>query len=343
MPNIFFKLLFLFSFFIISGCQSFLLRLPASMTLNYDPERSRLLSEAAQNGIMYQFDDEYLRDIPNVQISDTCNYPEPSEWGNQFFSIMRIFERNTEFYKKIHIIQFKRGDKPSADITRELDGTAYLVLTYQKVQHRENISDDWRRKCDTYGDTRDQVTINQMQWPETSRIENLLAGLPNKPTVARFEFDKDFLTYLAQRTTILRISPALAAEKSFPSMKPILPDVMNQLGQQAKSGRYKYIDYYLQEIDHNSKLGGQIKFFSIIQDQGLERGIGLDGLTRTTASALGQQLTSTYMFISYRSRGNEYEFSTLHELDQCLKTSSISEKSSKPERFLAPGFSCGAN
>lgn len=327
----------------ILGCASSFLRMPASTTLNYDNEHVRLLTAAAQEGILFQFDDEFLKDVPNAQISETCNNAEVEDWGAQFYSILRMFDRDPEFFKKIHIIQFKRGDKPAADITRELDGTSYLILTYQKVQKRENTSDEWRRKCDGFSPSRDQVVLTRMEWPSHEDIQKSLEKLPAKSEITRFTFDRSFLVFLAQRKTILRITPALTAEKSFPTMAPFLPQIMNQLAQQSRAARYKYLDYYLQEIDQKSRMGSQFKFFSILQDQRLERGISLDSVSRSIASSIGQQLTSTYLFISYRSHGGEYEYSSLQDLDQCLKTFNpvSSEISYKPERFLHPGFSCG--
>ncbi len=317
--------------------------MPASVALKYDNEHVRLLTAAAQEGILFQFDDEFLKDVPSAQISDVCNYPEVEDWGSQFYSILKLFERNPDFFKKIHLIQFKRGDKPAAEVTRELDGTAYLILTYQKVQKRENITDDWRRKCDGFSPSREQVVLTQMEWPLTDEIQKSLAKLPAKAEIPRFTFDRSFLVYLAQRKTILRITPSLSAEKSFPTMAPVLPQILNRLAQESRAARFKYLDYYLQEIDQKSRMGSQIKFFSILQDQRLERGISLDSVSRSIASSLTQQLTSTYLFISYRSRGGEYEYSSLQELDQCLKTFNpvSSEISYKPERFLHPGFSCG--
>ena len=330
---------------LFSSCSSVLLRMPASMGLsyNYNTEHVRLLTASAQEGLLYQFDDEFLKDIPNAQISDACNSPEVETWGEQFYSVLRMFDRNPEFFKKVHALQFKRGDKPSADLVRELDGTAYLVLTYQKIQKRENSTDEWRRKCDNFGPPRDQVVVTQMEWPTSDDVQKLMERLPNKPEIARFTFDHSFLVYLAQRKTVLRITPSLTAEKTFPALHPVLPMIMNQLAQQILSAKYKYMDYYLQEIDKKSRMGRQIKFFSILQDQRLERGLSLDGVSRSVASTLAQQLSSTYMFISYRSHKGDYEYSTLQDLDQCLKdfNPASAEISSRAERYLHPGFSCG--
>ncbi len=325
------------------GCASGFLRMPASVTLNYDNEHVRLLTAAAQEGILFQFDDEFLKDVPSAQISEICNYSQVEEWGSQFYSILRMFDRDPEFFKKIHIIQFKRGDKPAADITRELDGTSYLILTYQKIQKRENISDEWRRKCDGFSASRDQVILTKMDWPSSDEIQKALQKLPSKSEIPRFTFDRSFLVFLAQRKTVLRIPPSLTAEKSFPTMAPVLPQILNQLAQQSRAARYKYLDYYLQEIDQKSRLGSQIKFFSILQDQRLDRGLSLDSVSRSVVSSIAQPLTSTFLFISYRSRGGEYEYSSLQDLDQCLKTFNpvSSEISYKSERFLHPGFSCG--
>ena len=325
------------------GCATSFLRMPASVSLNYDAEHVRLLTSAAQEGILFQFDDEFLKDVPNAQISESCNHTDVEDWGGQFYSILKMFDREPDFFKKVHVIQLKRGDKPASDITRELDGTAYLILTYQKIQKRENITDEWKRKCDGFAPSRDQVVLTKMDWPSSENIKKSLEKLPNKPDIARFSFDRSFLVYLAQRKTILRITPALSAEKSFPTMQPVLPQVMNQLAQQSRQARYKYIDYYLQEIDQKSRMGGQIKFFSILQDQRLERGISLDSVSRSIASSIAQPMTSTFLFISYRSHGGNYEYSSLQDLDQCLNLFNpvSAEISYRPERFLHPGYSCG--
>lgn len=331
---------------IICGCSSNILRLPASSKIKYDPERVRLLTEMAEQGVLFQIDDDIMKDVPNVQISEFCNYVDDITWGEQFYSILKIFDRNPNLYKKIHVIHLRRGDEPKVEIEKDWDGASHLVLNYQKIQTREPNTNEWRRKCESFGEQRDQVTITKMQWPEFDQIADYLSKQPDKTKVPRFSFDTKILIYLAQRLTVFRLSPALAAEKSLDETV-ILPEVLNRLSSDVKEDKgktvkFESVDAWLYEIDNKSRLGKHIKFFTSLQSQSLGSGIGIEGAERNLASSMNQSLAATYLHVSYRSRGGKYEYSSMKDLDSCLKKfNPPSHFSTKPERFMYPGHSCG--
>jgi hypothetical protein len=332
---------------LLCSCSTNLLRLPASSRSTYDGERVRLLQDLAKQGILFQIDDDVVKDVPRAEISEYCNYADDVSWGDQFFNILKVFDRNPALYKKIHVIHLRRGDTPTVEISREWDKAAYLILSYQKVQKREANSDDWRRKCESFGEQRDQVTLTQMQWPSHDDISNFLMKQPDKEEVPRFTFDTRILSHLAQRLSIFKLTPSLAAEKSLHEVV-ILPEVLNRLSEEVRIEkgksvqRFEAVDYWLSEIDRGSRLGKHLKFFTVLQAQSLARGIGVDGAERNLASTLNQQFATTYLYISYRSRGGEYQYSSLNDLNRCLDAfKPPGHFSTKPEKFMYPGHNCG--
>lgn len=324
------------------GCSSTIMRLPAAIETNYDAEQVRLLKNLARHGILVQFNEAFLPDLPRIQVAETCNKIDDNQWRDQFFSILKVFERYPDFHKKIHVIHFKRGDRPSIEIDKDITDQAVIIeLSYQKVLTEEPFFERWQQECNILGNSADQARITRMEWPTAGELLEFLQALPEKSEVARFKFDTSFLTYLADRRTVLRLTPALAAEKALGSEKsrngkPILPETINKLSSQVRSGKYRHIDYWLNQIDSFSRLGKNIKFFSILDSQKLSTGIGVDG----SASILSQQFASTYLYISYRSRNGEYQHATLENLNTCLQDFNDSNVSKKAERFLHPGFNC---
>jgi hypothetical protein len=304
-----------------------------------------MLKEMAQQGVLFQIDDDVLKDIPKVQAAENCSYIDDTQWGDQFFNILKVFDRNPNLFKKIHVIHLRRGDKPAAEISKEWDGAIYLELSYQKVQKRDANKDEYKRKCPVSADTRDQVILTLLEWPDHDDIFDLLMKQPDREIVTRFTYNKRFLNYLAQRMTVFRLTPSLAAEKSLQGA-PILPQILNKLSDEFKpesdnESQFNYVDRWLLEIDHNSTLGKHIKFFTSLQNQKLARGIALDNTSTGLSSAMSQQYASTYLFVSYRSRGGEYEYSSLNDLNQCLKDfRSSSTYWTKPQRYMHPGYDC---
>jgi hypothetical protein len=341
------SLLFLFVLTLLPACSTGILRLPASIRAHYDPGKVRLLKEAAKHGVLFQFDDEVLKDVPGIQVSDNCRSTDDDAWGEQFFDILKIFDRNPNLYKKIHVIYLKKDDKPGFETNNEKDQVKwqqgrYLTISYQKITSQETLDPKIHTQCESQGLPNEKVTVTKTVWPSGDDIKAYLEKQNDKPKISRFEFDTGFMVYLANNMTIVRLNSAWAWEKSLKGVE-VLPEVMNRLSDQVKTNGYDYVRYWLEQIDQNSRLGKQLKFFSVLQDQKLARGIGLDGTSARVLATVNQQSASTYLYVSYRSRGGEYEYSTMDQLNDCLKRFDPSTSSyywKAPERYLHPGYSC---
>lgn len=333
----------------LSACSTGILRLPASLKSTYDPTKTKLLREAAKQGVMFQFDDDALRDVPGVSLSEKCQLQDEKQWAENFFDVLKVFDENPQFYKKIHVIYFRRGEKPSFEINEDKeDGNwaqgKYLTVTYKKNLRQQKAEQEDILKCDPSGDMKPpQATYLELEWPKTADLEKLMEKQPDKKKVSRFEFDTGFLSYLANRMTIVRLTSAWAWEKSLDGTE-ILPETMNRLSDQVRNGKVDYINYWLDQIDQNSRMGRHLKFFAVLQDQRLARGVGIDGSAGTRMLAtVGPQLASTFLYVSYRSRAGTYQFSSLNDLNDCLKKfepSGTSMYGHKSERYLHPGYSC---
>ncbi len=338
----------LFAFVFLSACSTGILRLPASLKAQYDPTKTKVLREIAKQGIMFQFDEDFFRDIPGSTISISCQSYDEKKWSEGFFNLLNVFEDNPSLYRKVHVIYIRRGEKAGVEVNEDKeDGSwaqgKYLTVTYEKTNHQEKASKEDALKCDPNFEKLPQTTTTDLKWPTTDEVLRLLQRQPDKRKISRFDFDPGFLVYLANRMTIARLNSAWAWEKSLNGQE-ILPETLNRLAEQVRTGKFDHVNYWLDQIDQNSRLGRQIKFFSVLQDQKLAHGVAVDGVsgTRILATA-GQQLSSTYLFISYRSRNGEYQFSTLTDLNSCLKKFDPNGTSvywQKSERYLHPGYSC---
>lgn len=333
------------------SCTTISNRLPAASSAPpYNPTHVKLLKNAAEHGVLFQISDAVVRDVPVRQIGEKCRKAGESQWSEKLFGVLQTMNSEAGLYDKVHIVEFKRGDQPGVEINKDLDGTSYLSVLYAKVESREPVRQMGDIPCaeqsmDLVGK---DVTVIRYDWPAYESVASALRNLPARPDVERFQFDRRFLTYLADQMTVFRLTPELAFEKT-PDGSPLIAQALKKYADElAANPPLPHMAYWMREISAKSKLGASVKFFGLKKDAGLARGIQVDS-AGTFARKLSGASDPTYMYVSYRTENGSVSLSTLSDLNSCLgKLSDIyrsplalmTSYDMEPESFLYPGHHC---
>lgn len=340
------------------SCSSSRVRVPASNNDNiYNPKRIKSLKMAADNGVLFIVNDHVFRDLELEEVDTKCRRQSDPDWSEKIFSYLEVLDQHPAFYKKIHVIEVRRGDSPKIDIQKDLDNLTYLSITYVRSSKIEKISDGTSLPCDANSAeyrNRDLTTV-KLNWPEKNLIATVLSNLPERPTVERFNFDRQFLGFLAERNTILKFTQELGFEKT-PDGRYALPEVLNRLGQeltklQSDAPATANINYWMNEIARKSTQASSIQLFAIVKDMELSSGVRVETEGEFARKVLGHQ-DPTYIFLSYKIESGSYYTASIKDLESCLSSLTDvmaggfnSRKPASEERnsFLRPGYSCRQN
>ena len=343
----------------VVGCVSSTIRLPASFKPKYNTKIVTSLRNAAVNGVLFQVSDSVFRDVPARQV-DRCRKAEEPGWSAQLLSMLEVLDTKPQYYNKFHIIDIKRGDKPRVEIVKDIYDATYLTITYTKRETREKVGPGTVVPCmesnfDYQG--KDLVTTN-IDWPNIEEFKLVLNQAPVKQKLANYEFNTDFLVYLAERQTVLKMSPEVPFAKRMtgePFLKYWLDTMAQELPAQPTVGQkeqpaeeLEFINYWLKEIATHSKQANMIQFFGLHQETGLSYGVQVDTVGKFSRKLANYQ-EPTYLFVSFGERKGEPTFSHLKDLNKCLQTllgiygnplAMSSTLESDENSFLAPGYSC---
>lgn len=330
----------------LCGCVSSTLRLPASFKPKYNSQIVTSLQTAALNGVLFQIHDSIYRDLPMRQV-DRCRKADEPTWVAEFTKFLDLMDRNPQLYNKFYIVDFKRGDRANAEIVKDIDGLSYLSLTYAKRETREKVTGMTIIPCSDSAAKHlgKDIVTTFIDWPSTAEIKTLLLGAPDKIKVERFQFNTDFLSYLADRQAVLKINPEVAFERTFKG-EYFLAAWLEKMAQQIKIPQdTDFLNYWLKEISSRSHQAKSIQFFGLHAESPVSYGVQVDSVGKFSRKINGYQ-EPTYLFMSYREKGGEYIFSNLKDLNTCLQTLLGSYRTlgnaydTDPESFLAPGYSC---
>lgn len=333
------------------ACSHTEIRMPAAAEApTYNPQRVKLLKTAAENGILFQIPDSAIRDVPVRQLGERCRRAGESQWAENLYGILDIIDRNPAYSNKIHVIEFKRGDQPKVEISKDLDGATYLTVMYSKIETREkaNTLEDIPCAESDMSLLGKDVTVTSFVWPTRERISSFLGDLQDRPSTDRFNFDRQFITWLASQMTIFRLSPEIAFEKT-PAGQPLLAYAMSQFSNQMANGkRYPELEFWMREISLRSTQGKMAKFFGLRRDTSLAHGLQVDTLGEFVRSLNGFSDPS-YPYVSYKLENGEYQMAGLDQLNQCLggltsiyrsPVASMTNYNREPASFMSPGHQC---
>lgn len=334
----------------VFGCVSTTMRLPASFKPKYNDKIVNSLKSAALNGVLFQVSDSVFRDIPVHQV-DACRKADAPNWTSNFLGLLELMDKNPQHYDKFHIVDFKRGDKAKAEISKDIDGLSYLNITYAKRETREKVTPGTELPCsEGRAEFLGKDLVNTFfDWPSNEEISSVLNKAPVKVKILRFQFNTEFLVFLAERQTILKITPEVAFERSYQG-EYFLGNWLDKMAQELrqKDIDISYVNYWLKEVSSHSKQANNIQFFGLHPENPLSYGVQVDSVGKF-ARKLNNYQEPTYLFMSYREHKGEYVYNDLKDLNQCLQEllgiyrNSLSMSTvleSDENSFLFPGYSC---
>jgi hypothetical protein len=340
--------------FLSLGCASSATRLPASFKPKYNSKIVTSLTTAALNRVLFQVDPAVFRDVGSRQI-DQCRTRETPTWSQAFLNFLNLVDQNPEFYDKFSIVEFKPGNRAAAEITQDIDGLSRLTISYGKIEKNEKVLASTKMPCVESAQEylgKDLVTTT-IEWPSASEISQVIRAAKPRSDVARFQFNTDFLVFLAERQAVLKINPEVAFERNFDGTY-FLTSWLEDMAKQIKDPAVEqdYINYWFREIAIHSSQAKNIQFFGLHPE--LNSGTNASvGVQVDTAGKLAQKMNSyqeaSYLFFSYRQQGSEYIYGGLKDLNLCLRTltgiyrnplSMGSSLENEGSSFLAPGHSC---
>jgi hypothetical protein len=334
---------------IIAGCVSGKVRVPASFKPKYDNKITNSLKSAAINGVLFQVSDSVFRDVPTRQV-ERCRKAEAPQWSEKFLELLESLDKNPQNYGKFHFVDIKRGDQSKAEISKDIDGLSYLNILYSKRETREKVGTATTIPCGEGASEylgKDLVTTI-IDWPTSDEINLVLKQAPAKSKIERFQFNTEFLVFLAERPTILKLNPEVAFERTFQG-EFFLTTWLEKMAQDIhKSSELEYVNYWIKEIGSQSLQAHSIQFFSLNPESSLSYGLQVDTNGKFARKLNGFQEPS-YLFMSYRQHNGEYVYTKLSELNTCLEglmgiyknplgmgTTLDADENS----FLSPGYSC---
>lgn len=331
------------------GCVSPTLRLPQNTAQVYPQAKIQQgLLLAANNSILFNIPDATLREIEKSEVDMKCRTVDGPVWDQQLSRYLAEFEKYPEILNKIHILEIKRGDVPRVTVQKDLDGAVTASIEFVKIESQGKI--DYKTNLPCSGSISDYIghylTKTDFDFPPPHVFTETLKKLSDRPQVERLSFNNDFLNYLAERNAFLKFNHELSFEK-YDSKKFAFVEMMDLLAQQVKKPFHQYLNYWFQQISQKSKQAELFQMFALVSDSDQKMGIKVDSENEQTRRAQGQ-LALTYLYMGYTVDENQLKFSSLDELNACLKTFAESmgtlsfrkPASIEKDNFLQPGFSC---
>ncbi len=328
--------------FFLLACQSTKTsRQPNSTLFEFNTSKVQLLKWAAQNRIMFQFPDSTFHDVSYIQAQESCKILKEPVWSEAVFSTLEKLRSNVSLQNKIHIIEVKRGDYPKAEITKDLDGITYLILSYS-ILEAETIANSFSQiPCEKRSmplESQKLLTVT-FNLPKSSLVAQAIQDLPIRSNPERWNFKTDFIKYLAEKQTILRFSSDLGFEKSAEG-KFFFTQFLNEQAEFIRKNKFTYFEYWMNEITQRSHAGSYLKVMALLPSKSLNYGM----------STLENSHGLPFPFLGYKSQDGKYTYTSMNQLNDCLQELSSrykrglasirTEFSTQADSFLHPGHIC---
>lgn len=331
---------------LLISCSSSPTREVAS-TPELNPERVRYLKQAAEAGVLFMVSDAAFRDLPTKQVG-ACKKSEEAPWADQLLNLLEALDQNAKLYSKIHLIEIRRGDNSNASIEKDGDGLARLVISYSKRTSFEKINSLTELPCDAPSASMNNknLEITRFEWPSKELIIGTLANADDRTNIDKFNFDRKFLVFLAERLTLLRVSQDQVYEKTMTG-EFALTYLLNKLGAEVSGGQYSHIDFWMKEIGIRSKQASNVEFFSFVKDFKLSYGVRVDSAGKF-ARRINNYSDPTYLYLSFKSESGSYVMPSLQDLNTCLEGLTnlyrspdfASTLDTDKDSYLYPGYHC---
>lgn len=327
---------------VLFGCQSATnSRQPNSAKFEFDSTKVQLLNWAAQNRILFQLPETTFSDVSVIQVQESCKTLKEPAWSQTVFSTLESLKKNVALQNKIHVIEIKRGETPKAEITKDLDGITYLILSYSMSEKKSIITNISQTPCEskTGQYLGEEVTQISFELPTNLMVTKVLKVLPARTNPDRWNFNNEFLKYLASKMTLLKFSAELGFEKAADGQF-FLVQFLNDQAAAIRKNHFTAFDYWLSEITQRSHTGSYLKIMALVQDKQLSYGMSTAQNTRGLA----------FPYLSYKSQEGKYTYTSMNQLNHCLEELSSrykrglasirSDFSTQADSFLYPGHIC---
>jgi len=332
----------------LSACISSYVRLPSSATQIYSNQDVRqALTLVAQNNVFIHIPDATTREFEKSEIDAKCSQARQAMWSEKLTVYLNEFRKRPELLSRINIVEIKRGDTPDVKMQYDLDGAATVSIQFVKFENHGKVSFQTQLPCkasvaEYLG--RDLVKTDY-EFPDVQKFVQVLQQLPEKKSLARFQFSNEFLAYLAERGAVFKFSHEMSFEKTSQG-KYVLTELLNRLAAEVKKPFHQHMNYWFRQINQHSSQAQLIQMFGLQQDQELKAGIKVDVL-RDNAQVGNSDLT--YLYISYNVENDRVNSVGLEELEKCLQ--SFTDRmtgigfrrpaaTGDKESYLRPGYNC---
>lgn len=331
----------------LSGCSHYV-RLPSSAAQVYSNEDIRqALSLVAENNVMINIPEATTREFEKSEIDARCSRVEQPLWSEKLSIYLNEFRKKPELLSRLHVIEIKRGDSPDVKVQQDLDGAVTLSVQFVKFENHGKVTFQTQLPCkasvaEYLG--KDLVKTDY-EFPDVRKFVQTLQSLPERKSLPRFQFSKEFLTYLAERGAVFKFSHELSFEKTSQG-KFVMAELLNRLADEVKQPFHQHMNYWFKQINQHSTQAQLIQMFAVYQDRELKTGVRVDD-PRATARVAGDT-DLTYLYITYNVENDRVNSAGLQDLEKCLRTftdNMSGVKFRKPastdgESYLKPGYNC---
>jgi len=344
--------LLFFSIIFIYGCVSQELRIPNSATevyKNADVQQSLMM--AAQNNILFAISNDSLLDYEKTEIDAKCKSTASPFWAEKLTVYLNYMRQHPEWFSKFHVLEFKKGDHAQVQLQKDLiDGARVLSIQYVMSEVRGKVTLNTQLPCQgSLAEYIGQPLIKtDYEFPSKDQMQQVLSLAEDKEKVDRFNFNSDFLMYLAERGAVFKFSHEQSFEKI--NKKYVLATALNKLAQEVKRQNFGFVNLFLKKINQNSQQAEVIQLFGLVNDKELKAGLKVE-LQANADSNLGKMQVPnlTYLYLTYRTDTDDVAVTSIAGLNSCLQdqVKTLGASLRKPasdvlekNNYLRPGFQC---
>lgn len=331
------------------GCVSSEIRLPNSVKEVYsNTEVQQSLLMAAENKILFSLSQESLTEVEKTEIDPQCKKISTPIWSEKLIVYLNKIRQNPEWFTKFHVLEIKKGDQPQVQLQKDLDGATVLSIHYVMTEVRGTVSMNTENPCqrnmaELIGKT---ITKTDFEFPKVDQLSEVFSKADERKPVERFNFNSQFLKYLAERGAIFKFNHEQSFEKNTQG-RFVMVEALNKLAAESLSANLSYLNLFIKKINQNSIQAELIQLFGLVSDSELKAGVKVDTLGEFARKSLGQP-DITYLFVTYKTEGENILVTPLAGFESCLKeqASQFAVQMRKPasveerESFLSPGFQC---
>jgi hypothetical protein len=250
----------------------------------------------------------------------------------------------------MHIIEVRRGDAAAASFEKDDDGMTRLVISYAKRTNYEKLTSWSEVPCNNpvSVDMNKDLEVTSFDWPSKEYVVGTLMGAEDRPSLARFNYDHKFLTYLADRLTILKVTQDQIYEKT-PTGESALPVLLNKMAADLNaSASFPQVDFWIKDIGMHSKQASSIEFFAFSKDFLMSYGVRVDSAGKY-ARKINNYSDPSYLYLSFKEESGTYIAPSLKDLNTCLEGLTslyrtqdfVNTLDTDKDSYLYPGYRCG--